>query len=213
MKKESNTIKITSLENSDSLTSVIKLKILPAVDQPMNCGWSMPFVFKLKTYPTEKQIQRRTYELPMARIAQEHPLPPCIRTLLVDDSPFMLRTLAQVLAAEGRFKVVGSATDGCQALKEIAVLAPDLRVMDLHLSHLNGAQVTSYIKHFKNPPDIFIVTSDDSFSSRAMCTAAGADAFIVKSGDFYAQLTASLKDWFGLAANSCAQRGAIKPDK
>ncbi len=71
MKKESNTIKIMNLQNSDSLTSVIKLKILPAVDQPRNCGWSMPFVFKLKTHPAEKQIQQRACGFPVARINQE----------------------------------------------------------------------------------------------------------------------------------------------
>ena len=190
-----------NLQNSDSLTSVIKLKILPAVDQPRNCGWSMPFVFKLKTHPAEKQIQQRACGFPVARINQELSLPSCIRTLLVDDSPFMLRTLTQILAAEGKFKVIGSATDGCQALKQTMALAPELVLMDLHLPHLNGAQVTSYIKHFKNPPDVFIVTSDDSFDSRAMCKAAGADAFIVKSGDFRAKLTEKLKDWFDLAAS------------
>jgi len=37
-----------------------------------------------------------------------------VRTLIADDSPFMLKTLAQILSIEGNFALVGTATDGCQ---------------------------------------------------------------------------------------------------
>ena len=97
--------------------------------------------------------------------------------------------------------VLGSATDGYQALRQTLALDPDLVLMGFHLSHMNGAQVTSYIKQFRNPPLVFMVTSDDSSSTRAMSQAAGADAFIVKSGDFHARLKVKLQEWFGSAAH------------
>src|SRR6267378_2790018 len=75
-----------------------------------------------------------------------------IRALLVDDSPIILKILSQILSAEDRFTVVGSATDGYQALRQTLALDPDLVLMGFHLSHMNGPQVTSYIKQFRNPP-------------------------------------------------------------
>jgi DNA-binding NarL/FixJ family response regulator len=192
MKKQSNTIMITSPQSNDNLTTLVRRKI----------------------YPPKKRIPQRACELPMARGGRGHSLIPCIRTLLVDDSPFMLKILAQILSAEGRFTVVGSATDGCQALRQTLVLVPELVLVDLHLPHLNGAQVTSYIKHFRNPPVVFMVTSDDRSNSRAMSEAAGADAFIVKSGDLRDQLKAKLQEWFGLAANPYCNTGIkAKADK
>jgi membrane protein DedA with SNARE-associated domain/DNA-binding NarL/FixJ family response regulator len=133
-----------------------------------------------------------------------------IRTLLVDDSPLMLKILSQIVATEDRFTVVGSATDGRQALRHALALDPELVLMGFHLSDMNGAQVTSCIKHIKNPPVVFMVTSDDSPSAREISKAAGADAFIVKSGDLHAQLKVRLQEWFGLAVEPNGNK-EIKP--
>ena len=41
-----------------------------------------------------------------------------VRVLIADDSPVMLRILAQILEAEGYFTLVGSVTDGSQAVRQ-----------------------------------------------------------------------------------------------
>jgi DNA-binding NarL/FixJ family response regulator len=109
----------------------------------------------------------------------------------------MLKTLASIIAQEPDFDIVGAATDGRKAVLAAATLAPDLVVVDLHLPHLNGAQVTRCLKQFDGPPVVFIVTSDDSPNSRSLSATAGADAFVVKSGDLHVQLHAKLQEWFG----------------
>jgi two-component system nitrate/nitrite response regulator NarL len=119
-----------------------------------------------------------------------------IRTLLVDDSPRLLKALSQILAREEGFAVVGSATDGCQALRYAWALAPELVLMGLHLSKLNGAQATSHIKRSRNPPVVFMVGTEDSPSSRATSEAAGADAFVATSADLEFGLRSSLQEWF-----------------
>ena len=124
-----------------------------------------------------------------------------VRTLLVDDSPLTLKALSQILAKESGFTVVGSATNGCQALRYTSVLAPELVLMGLRLSKLNGAQATTQIKHSKNPPIVFMVSPDDSPSSRATTEAAGADGLVVKSADLGAQLKSKLQEWFGTRAS------------
>jgi len=116
---------------------------------------------------------------------------------VVDDSPFMVKILAQILEEAGNFDLVGSTSDGCQALRYVSMLSPELVLMDLHLPGLNGAETTKYLKLLPNPPIIFMVTSDDSPSAQGMSKAAGADAFIVKASDLEAKIRSHLRDWFG----------------
>lgn len=117
----------------------------------------------------------------------------------MDDSPLMLKMLTQILAREDGFTVVGAAVNGRQAIEYAVTQRPDLILMDFDMPHLNGATATQYIKHFAAPPIIFMVTSDNSSHSKMICTAAGADAYIVKSGDLSVQLRSKLQEWFGSA--------------
>jgi DNA-binding NarL/FixJ family response regulator len=119
-----------------------------------------------------------------------------IRTLLVDDSPAILKSLSQMLTGQKGFTVVGSATNGSQALRYASTLSPDLVLMGFHLSKLNGAQATSHIKKSTNPPVVFIVSSEDSPSSRAISEAAGADAFVTTTANLEVGLSSRLREWF-----------------
>ena len=50
------------------------------------------------------------------------PFQTSVTTLVVDDSPFMLKTLSQILRGAGDFDLVGTATDGCQALRYVSMI-------------------------------------------------------------------------------------------
>ena len=120
-----------------------------------------------------------------------------IRTLVVDDSPFMLKILAQTVEVAGSFDLVGSATDGPKALRYVSMLLPDLVVMDLHMPGLSGIQATRYIKNREHPPVVIIVTSDDSPATKATAEEAGADGFVSKDGNLRQQIMGALQDLFG----------------
>lgn len=111
-----------------------------------------------------------------------------VRTLVVDDSPFMLKILAQILQEAGHFDLVGTATDGSQSLRYMSMLSPELVLMDLHMPRLNGIQATRYIKRREHPPAVIIVTSDDSPVEKAMAAEAGADGFVSKDGNLRQQM-------------------------
>src|SRR5258707_6351412 len=96
-----------------------------------------------------------------------------VRTLIADDSPLMLKTLAQILALEGNFTLVGTATDGCQAVRQAITMEPELVLMDYRMPHRNGLEATPHINQSENPPLVIIVTSDDTPSSEALAKAAG----------------------------------------
>jgi two-component system, OmpR family, response regulator ChvI len=116
--------------------------------------------------------------------------------LLVDDSPVMLATLARILEKEKRTTLIGSAADGWLALRAALRSPPDLVLLDLHLPHLDGTEVTRYLKLLPNPPIVFIITSDDSLSAQTTSEAVGADAFVVKGSDLEAQIRSKLQQWF-----------------
>jgi len=118
-----------------------------------------------------------------------------IKTLVVDDSPFMLKILAQTVEAAGRFDLIGSATEGHQALRYVSMLTPDLVVMDLHMPGLNGVQLTRCIKGREHPPVVIIVSSDDS--SKTTAELAGADAFVSKGGNLRHRMIGTLHKIFG----------------
>src|SRR6266853_300380 len=72
-----------------------------------------------------------------------------VRALIADDSPFMLKALSKILALEGIFTLVATATDGSQAVRHALTIEPELILMDVHMPHLNGVEATRYIKQFK----------------------------------------------------------------
>ena len=120
---------------------------------------------------------------------------------MVDDSTYMLKTYALILAAESNFTLVGTATDGRQALTSVLTLQPELVLLDIHMPHMNGIEATRYLKRFRHPPAIIIVTSDDSPASLQLARTAGADSIVSKNGDLRRDLHAALQRWLK------AQRG------
>lgn len=120
-----------------------------------------------------------------------------VTTLVVDDSPFMLKILTQVLEAAGDFDLVGTATNGCQALGNISMLSPDLVLMDIHMPGLNGIQVTRSIKQSEHPPVVILTSSDDRSVTKTTAEQAGADAFVSKEGNLRHQLMGALQNLFG----------------
>jgi two-component system chemotaxis response regulator CheB len=59
--------------------------------------------------------------------------------LLVDDSAFMRGAVARLLTADGRFEVIGQASDGMEGVRLALELRPDVISMDYNMPGLNGA--------------------------------------------------------------------------
>ncbi len=122
-----------------------------------------------------------------------------VRTLLVDDSPFM-RVLLTRLIEESGFEAVGTAADGRQALRSVAALKPDLVLMDADMPYMNGLQATRSIKETGKKsgyaPAIVIVTSEDTLQCRSQAKDSVADGFVSKSEDLRGQLQSTLHNLF-----------------
>jgi hypothetical protein len=104
--------------------------------------------------------------------------------------------LARIVTQNQRVFIVGSATDGRKALWNASTLRLDLVVTDLHMPGMDGAEATRRLKQLPHPPIIFVVTSDDTPEARARCTAAGADVFLVKTGNLASRLLSAIQEFF-----------------
>jgi DNA-binding NarL/FixJ family response regulator len=71
--------------------------------------------------------------------------PQRIRTLIADDSPLAVSTIRRCLQTEPAVQVVGTASNGAEALRMIEELQPDLILLDLQMPRMNGLQVASWL--------------------------------------------------------------------
>jgi two-component system chemotaxis response regulator CheB len=65
--------------------------------------------------------------------------------LVVDDSAFMRKLIAEMVESGGAFRVVGTAGDGIEALQKIRALKPDIVTLDIEMPRLNGLQTLEQI--------------------------------------------------------------------
>ncbi len=61
-----------------------------------------------------------------------------VRVLIVDDSSFFRRRVADMLSSDARFVVVGFGVDGNDAIKKVQELKPDVIVMDVEMPVMDG---------------------------------------------------------------------------
>lgn len=63
-----------------------------------------------------------------------------IRVLVVDDSAFMRRVIADLLGSDPAIEVVGVARDGEEAVAKAAALAPDVVTLDVEMPRMDGLE-------------------------------------------------------------------------
>jgi CheY-like chemotaxis protein len=118
-----------------------------------------------------------------------------IRSLIVDDNARSRRGLRALLGtvrldslvvpgadtlSKARFEVevVGEATNGQEALNQMAECLPDVVLMDVRMPEMDGVEATRRIK--SRWPDVKIVVLTLYTGNKSEALAAGADAFLVK---------------------------------
>ena len=69
-----------------------------------------------------------------------------LRVLIADDHEVMRAGICDLLALTPDIKVVAAVPDGLTALEKIHELMPDVAVIDVRMSGMNGIEATSLIK-------------------------------------------------------------------
>lgn len=106
---------------------------------------------------------------------------PRIRVMLAEDDPLAQRAIETYLSRAQDIELVGIASDGAQAVRLARELSPDVAIVDLHLPHLDGIEVTSQIT--APPPRCQVVCYTALGDERSLVRAlkAGASGFLLKS--------------------------------
>lgn len=115
------------------------------------------------------------------------------RILVVDDEPQIQRFLKPSLSAAG-YEVVEAAT-GAEALKAVAIQAPDLVILDLGLPDMDGKEVIASLRGWSDIP-IVILSARDRESEKIAALDLGADDYIEKPfgiGELTARIRTALR--------------------
>jgi DNA-binding response OmpR family regulator len=88
------------------------------------------------------------------------------RVVIIDDEPLARQRLRHLLAEIPGAEVVGECSDGAEAAKAIAELAPDVVLLDVQMREMGGFALVEVIGAANMPPVVF-VTAHDQFALRA----------------------------------------------
>ncbi|MBE0627928.1 MAG: chemotaxis-specific protein-glutamate methyltransferase CheB [Burkholderiales bacterium] len=80
-----------------------------------------------------------------------------IRVLLVDDSPLSMELVRRLLAGASEIQVVGTASNGVEALELIPKVRPDVICTDLHMPIMDGLELTRTLMA-QNPLPILVLS-------------------------------------------------------
>ncbi len=103
-----------------------------------------------------------------------------IRTLVVDDSAVALNAICSFLKLQPNIDIVGTASDGCQALASAHALHPDLVLIDVQMPVMNGIEAAQRLRQDLPDTRLIMVTVHDTPEVRRACRESGADGFVPK---------------------------------
>ena len=102
------------------------------------------------------------------------------RILIAEDDPQLAELVESVLDEDGRFVLVGRASDGDEAVRLCAECRPDIVLMDLDMPGLDGIDATRAIHARDAAQHVVIYTGSDEYADVARADAAGATGFLHK---------------------------------
>jgi DNA-binding NarL/FixJ family response regulator len=107
-----------------------------------------------------------------------------VRVVLVEDNDTFRQTLELLLGMRDEIEVVGSVSNGEDAVAICRDLAPDVVLMDYRMPGLNGADATRAVLDACPTSRVVCLSASVSEREVAEVRAAGAVAVVTKDADF-----------------------------
>ena len=102
-----------------------------------------------------------------------------LRVLVVDDSAFNRKRIAEILSTIEGVTVVGKAADGEEALRLVGELSPDLVTLDLEMPRMDGFSFLRFVMA-KRPVPVIVVSSHAAKQDVFRALELGALDFVAK---------------------------------
>ena len=112
--------------------------------------------------------------------------------LIADDHELVRRGIRAVLKRERRWRIVGEAVDGLQAVETAKRLKPDVVILDISMPKVDGLEATRRIREAAPGTEVLILTMHESDQMVRRVLEAGARGYVLKS-DLARQLVAAVK--------------------
>jgi DNA-binding NarL/FixJ family response regulator len=103
-----------------------------------------------------------------------------IRVLIADDQELVRTGFRVILEAEGDIEVVAEAVNGVEAVRQAALVKPEVVLMDIRMPELDGLAATEQILRQPDPPTIVVLTTFDQNEYIYRALRAGAAGFLLK---------------------------------
>ena len=105
-----------------------------------------------------------------------------VKVLVVDDSGFFRRRVSEILASDSTIQVVGTATNGREAIDQAVALKPDVITMDYEMPMMDGITAVRHIMQ-RCPTPVLMFSSLTHEGARVTLDAldAGATDFLPKN--------------------------------
>jgi two-component system nitrate/nitrite response regulator NarL len=103
-----------------------------------------------------------------------------IQVLVVDDHPIVLDGVTLALQNQARFRIVGSARTGRDAITLARILRPDVVLLDFRLPDMLAPEIIQSLRAHRPEGKIVVFTAYPDHSALEVALAAGADGVIVK---------------------------------
>ena len=104
-----------------------------------------------------------------------------IRALVVDDHPVVRAGVVALLDAAPDIDVVGTASSGESAVELAAELLPDVVLMDLRMSGIDGDEATAQIVAARQETRVIILTTYENDDAILRAISAGASGYLLKA--------------------------------
>ncbi len=103
-----------------------------------------------------------------------------IRILIVDDHPIMRVGISALISVSKDMQMVSQAGNGEDAIKQHALLHPDVTLMDLRLPGISGAETIRRIRCQSPKARFIVLTTYDGDEDIHQAMEAGATGYLVK---------------------------------
>ncbi|MCA2224957.1 response regulator transcription factor [Nonomuraea sp. NEAU-L178] len=105
---------------------------------------------------------------------------PSIRVLIVDDDALVRTGLTLMLKGAADLQVVGAVADGGEVAAAVDAHAPDVVLMDIRMSGLDGIEATRRLRSRPQAPEVVMLTTFDADEHVFRALRAGAGGFLLK---------------------------------